>query len=244
MESPSPTPTFHLFPSLAPEIRIKIWAYVASTPRVIRLQYRMSSRKREKDGRTISNFIGWYSPDPRPAMLDVSREARQEGLKHYQLAFGTINFHAPKTYFNFKADTLRVGAAPDARRPPADPKWFSDGPDGYLLDLLLGGGPYGGDDTEKVLYLIVDVHESLYVRRSFCWDEVRDFSRLKEVTLIHWEGEIEVPPSELLSYSASSLRYVLENWPSWVIPKIYARLSLDGSLLGEVSLKDSDGMRV
>ncbi|KAH8815430.1 hypothetical protein F5884DRAFT_178154 [Xylogone sp. PMI_703] len=226
MEPSSDTPTFHLFSSLAPEIRIKIWAYVASVPRVIRLQYRMSSQKREKDGRTISNFVGWHSPDPVPAILSVSREARQEGLKHYQLAFGTMKFHAPKTYFNFEVDTLRVGAAPDARL-STDPKWFSGGPDGYVLNLLL-------DDTEKVNYLIIDVHEDLYGLRAFCWDEVRDFSRLVEVTLIPWEGD---QPSVLLRYAQSSLKYVAENWPEWVLPKVKVKSSLDGEYLGEVNLE-------
>jgi hypothetical protein len=94
---------FTLFPKLPIELRTKIWEESISEPRVVVVY--------------ISNFgfktqfcITFASSTPVPAILHVGREARQAGLKHYTLSFGSYSdkFYKgePTIYVNMKKDTV------------------------------------------------------------------------------------------------------------------------------------------
>lgn len=89
--TPTPPPTFHLFPQLYTELRLKIWAY-AREARVVAVRYNPDSRK-------------CHSPTPPPVLLHVNREARYETLRVYPFLFATPA--APSLLpFNPAIDTL------------------------------------------------------------------------------------------------------------------------------------------
>jgi len=83
--SHSPTATFDLFTRLPKEIRLLVWGFVAFHPRVIEMcesRYRMEVQQ-------------YFAKTPPPALLSVCKEARQEGLKHYEI-------------FEFRNETLNA----------------------------------------------------------------------------------------------------------------------------------------
>jgi hypothetical protein len=83
--------TFPLFPNLAPELRLKVWAH-ACFPRIVSIRYLP----------ILDKCVSSSSP---PALLQVCHEAREEALQIYSLAFGT-RFTSPRIYFNPYRDTL------------------------------------------------------------------------------------------------------------------------------------------
>ncbi|KAF4625896.1 hypothetical protein G7Y89_g12264 [Cudoniella acicularis] len=91
MPSPTQTTTFHLFPNLAPELRLKIWRH-ACLPRTVTVRY-----ESEKD-----QCVSSAKP---PAILHACRESRAEALNIYKLCFGTHSKPA-RIYFNPHQDTL------------------------------------------------------------------------------------------------------------------------------------------
>ncbi|EFQ33040.1 uncharacterized protein GLRG_08184 [Colletotrichum graminicola M1.001] len=67
LADPTPSPTFHLFSSLPPELRIKIWRLAAPKPAVVE--------------RAMNNYTMAYGLRRRvPALLQVCRESRAELL--------------------------------------------------------------------------------------------------------------------------------------------------------------------
>ncbi|RDL39979.1 uncharacterized protein BP5553_04319 [Venustampulla echinocandica] len=82
---------FHLFPRLAPELRLKIWREACS-PRTVTIRYSL-----EQD-----RCICASKP---PAILHTSHESRTEALKTYKLCFGTPS-HPAHIYFSPYRDTL------------------------------------------------------------------------------------------------------------------------------------------
>jgi len=88
---PSQPTSFSLFPSLAPELRIKIWQH-ACQPRTITVRY---DSERDK-------CLSCSTP---PAILHATQESRTEAQKQYKLCFGTAQ-HPARIYFNPYHDTL------------------------------------------------------------------------------------------------------------------------------------------
>jgi hypothetical protein len=177
------------------------------------------------DAKTGSSFAGWRSPDPLPIVLHVCRESRLEALKSYQAAFGSF-FHGAKIYINFDIDTILFGAEIKnvllADSEPSD----------YLLDVLLGGEYYGADDGEKIQRMVLDINESLYGRKAFCWDEIRLFTGLKELTIRAWD-EDEMA-DDLMRHFRNTLGSVARNHPEWVIPEIKVISVISGDEWGVV----------
>lgn len=91
-------------------------------------------------------------------------------------------------------------------------------PSNYVLDVFLGGGPHGAEDYEKVQRMVLDVDESLYGRRSFCWDEIRLFTGLKDLTLLVWEPDYVEGP--LMQKYRETLARVKRANPEWEVPRI------------------------
>ncbi|KAH8678831.1 hypothetical protein BGZ60DRAFT_468219 [Tricladium varicosporioides] len=91
MPSSNRATQFHLFPELAPELRLKIWRH-ACVPRVVTVCYDL-----EKDQCSSSS-----KP---PAVLQACRESRGEALNIFKLSFGTHS-QPPRIYFNTLGDTL------------------------------------------------------------------------------------------------------------------------------------------
>lgn len=91
-------------------------------------------------------------------------------------------------------------------------------PSNYVLDVFLGGGPHGAEDYEKVQRMVLDVDESLYGRRSFCWDEIRLFVGLKDLTLLVWEPDYV--EGQLMPKYRETLGRVKRTNPEWEVPRI------------------------
>ncbi|TDZ58473.1 hypothetical protein CTRI78_v005404 [Colletotrichum trifolii] len=126
---PSPAPTFHKFPDLPPELRLKIWSHLV-VPRVVtaccferddrlpQRQLAFSRRSRTEPWQTSSHSSSSSSSTFNttcPAILLVCRESRAVGLAHYELAFGwrispllsdTPIARPPRVWFNFALDAL------------------------------------------------------------------------------------------------------------------------------------------
>lgn len=110
--------SFPQFARLPPELRIKIWALSIQPRTVISCCLHrpdedvdgqlLQARKDELQGKSTREYAV-------PALLHVNREARSEGLRHYELTFGwciskmlsdTPTSAPPRTYFNYDLDCL------------------------------------------------------------------------------------------------------------------------------------------
>jgi hypothetical protein len=243
MEANHPPTSFTLFPQLPFELRLKIWRHCAPPPRIVAIGYKKGSSAEK--GQTFISYAGWRrpkpiplvvwtSPDPVPTTLHICHESRQEAMKSYGPSFGSV-FHQGEIYFNFAKDTLRFGNGQGPDCLTKDPAWLNAGPSDYLLDLVLGGGYCGADDTEKVQSMIIDLDEGVYGRKLFCWDEIREFSSLKELTIMPWEEDDEVARSLMDTYR-QTLGTVARNHPEWKVPKITVVNALSGTCLGLLTL--------
>lgn len=104
-----PLSKFPKFPKLPTELRLEIWQWVARVPRVIEI--------RSVAGVTMGSFetmdFDFYADESKgirtnakvPTILLVNNEARQEGLKFYQLSLGLVGSEV-HTYVNFEVDTI------------------------------------------------------------------------------------------------------------------------------------------
>ncbi|PQE26225.1 hypothetical protein CJF30_00000958 [Rutstroemia sp. NJR-2017a BBW] len=83
--------SFHLFPTLLPELRILIWRY-ACTSRVVEVRYDPALDR-------------CHSSSQPPAILHANHESRIEALRIYNLCFATTKSQS-RIYFNPYLDTL------------------------------------------------------------------------------------------------------------------------------------------
>lgn len=103
-----PLESFHLFTSLAPELRLKIWSF-ACTPRVLPIRHLSSTTAtltfHSRTNRTSNTITRFSTTSPPPALLSVCAEARAQALRIYTLTFATPT--SPGTiYFCPGLDTL------------------------------------------------------------------------------------------------------------------------------------------
>ncbi|KFY69723.1 hypothetical protein V498_10428 [Pseudogymnoascus sp. VKM F-4517 (FW-2822)] len=71
--------SFHLFPRLYPELRLKIWHFALDVgPRVVTIHYEPTTHS-------------FRTPTPPPALLHTNRESRHEAQRAYPLLFGTAS---------------------------------------------------------------------------------------------------------------------------------------------------------
>ena len=80
--------TFTLFSKLPVEIRLNIWKAASFLTRNIEIHQRLTPHRAMPGAKTTFTHSDYFSNQPPPAILHTSREARSEGLKHYQLDFG------------------------------------------------------------------------------------------------------------------------------------------------------------
>jgi hypothetical protein len=212
----TPLSSFHLFPQLPLELRLKVWRYLIDQPRVLKLIACKSFNQ------TSPSFTSrWVSLNhPVPVPLRICQECREEALKSLQLAFGSWFCHA-NIYINFSLDTVRFGDGPS---PTSSDKSLSlearswAQPSDYVLNIFLGGGAHGAEDYEKVRSMVLDVSEDLYARRNFCWDDLRLLTGLEELTLLVWEPDHA--HGQLMGRYKESLRRVARAHPEWIVPRI------------------------
>jgi hypothetical protein len=107
--------TFSLFGQLPSEIRVKIWAHACFHQRNIDIFTEILGEVRvnKQDTYRFESYKYLSQFCPHPAILHTCKESRDEGLKHYQLAFGTshsfsiVNISTPpRIYVNFACDRL------------------------------------------------------------------------------------------------------------------------------------------
>jgi len=100
--------SFTLFPKLPFEVRLMIWGFACHHTRNVDIWAKSIPDIYLRECATFR----YVSSCPPPAILGSSKEGRTEGLKHYELAFGsTFNLAfdikitvPPRIYFNFQAD--------------------------------------------------------------------------------------------------------------------------------------------
>ncbi|ETS83750.1 hypothetical protein PFICI_05626 [Pestalotiopsis fici W106-1] len=90
--------SFHLFSSLPTEIRLEIWQYSCSSPRVVEVYY-------------DAKLDQCTTITPPPAILQACSEARREALRIYKPLFGTST-HRARIYFHPQLDTLYIPRPP------------------------------------------------------------------------------------------------------------------------------------
>ncbi|EAW10137.1 2EXR domain-containing protein [Aspergillus clavatus NRRL 1] len=96
------TTTFHLFPLLPPELRLRIWSLLLSTPRNIPIA---CQRGIHPNSRRFARFF--TTPTLPPPLLHVNHESRTEALRIYTAQFQTA--YSPRSiYIAFDRDVLQL----------------------------------------------------------------------------------------------------------------------------------------
>jgi hypothetical protein len=93
--------TFHPFPNLPFELRLKIWEHALSEPRTVTISCQREMLDRER--RFAKAFT---STTPHPPLLHTNRESRIEALSLYQPTFKT-DISSNYTYICFARDTIK-----------------------------------------------------------------------------------------------------------------------------------------
>ena len=180
----------------------------------------------------VPAFSGWISPDPAPVVLHICHESRVESLKTFQLSFGT-QLHPPCIYLNFSTDTVRLGNGH-----LVDGHWVGGGAMDNLLYIMLMLSRYRSPhDTDKIQYMSIDILGDLDARSNFCWDEIRWFKGLKELTMVAWKETAMV--EELISQYRRDLTVVARVYSEWVVPKITIVSASTNEVWGEVTVNRS-----
>jgi hypothetical protein len=101
--SSKPLTQFHLFPSLPPELRLKIWSY-SHHPRTIPIECEKAIVSASKPRRFVKAFT---SPIRPPSILQICRESREEALPLYTALFRT-SYSKGWTYICLPVDTVFI----------------------------------------------------------------------------------------------------------------------------------------
>ncbi|ELR02102.1 hypothetical protein VC83_06617 [Pseudogymnoascus destructans] len=161
--SPSSSPaltSFHLFPHLYPELRLKIWHMALDLGRrVVTIHYEPSTHS-------------FHTPTPTPSLLHTNRESRHEAQRAYPLLFGTASApsHIP---FHPAHDTLYF------------PRRSTMGYDDSLRDF--GAFMATPEDLTRVRVVALDSVDSTEKRPWEAYDKavfVKSFPRLENVVLV------------------------------------------------------------
>jgi hypothetical protein len=96
------TTSFHLFPRIPIELRLSIWRFALPRDRVITITKKEFRLVQGSNGEMQRKECGSFQKVP--SLLHVSREARCEALRHYQLSLSTRWIKA--FYFAPKLDTI------------------------------------------------------------------------------------------------------------------------------------------
>lgn len=89
----------------------------------------------------------------------------------------------------------------------------------------------------KIRHLSIDICEDHYDRRTFIWEEIRQFTSLKRLNLYVWE-EDSMRDELMMAYN-SGLKDLARKHPEWVIPRIEVWTNT-GSHWGLVTVEDEE----
>jgi hypothetical protein len=158
--SPKALTSFHLFPQLYPELRLKVWHFALDVaPRVVTIHYEPTTQS-------------FRTPTPPPALLHTNRESRHEAQRAYPLLFGTANkpSHIP---FHPTNDTLYF------------PRRGAMGYDDSLRDF--GASMATPSDLQRVRVVALDSVDTREKRPWESYDKtcfVKSFPHLEAVVLV------------------------------------------------------------
>ncbi|OBT39244.1 hypothetical protein VE00_09931 [Pseudogymnoascus sp. WSF 3629] len=158
--SSPPLTSFHLFPHLYPELRLKIWHMALDLgPRIVTIHYEPSTHS-------------FRTPTPPPSLLHTNRESRHEAQRAYPLLFGTASApsHIP---FHPAHDTLYF------------PRRSTMGYDDSLRDF--GALMATPADLDRVRVVALDSVDCREKRPWEAYDKavfVKSFPRLENVVLV------------------------------------------------------------
>ena len=113
---PPPLTEFRCFKNLPVEIRLMIWNQASFQPRLVEIICT-----------SFRNFKAHIYPclTPAPALLHTCREARNEGLKIYELLPGSDKGRTYKrTYINWEVDQIYLDPSGDKMYPGRDFKFY------------------------------------------------------------------------------------------------------------------------
>ncbi|KAE8448349.1 hypothetical protein EG329_009593 [Mollisiaceae sp. DMI_Dod_QoI] len=207
--------SFTNFPELPSELRLKIWEYALPGPRILGVGHK--TQYKTIYGRAIPTIFEWRTSDPVPSILHACHESREEALKNYRPSFG-IPLQQGKNYIDFSKETIYFGGSGRGFRDLETLLQSTYGrPSNYLLDMFLGADT-GVRDAEHIQSMIVDIDEDRYGRRSFIWEEIRLFARLRDLVVIVWEEDSQA--NRLMEFYRSSLREVANKHHEWAVPEI------------------------
>ena len=165
-----PPPAFGRFRDLPLEIRQLIWSFAANEPRVIELRYTVNGTGRKHDVSLDENEHGGiWSIAETPAVLHACRESRAEGLKRYELAFGTQERDA-RVYVSFENDIIYLG-----KRCPISSVVGRTGGNSMVRSVRM-------NDLEKIKRLAIRSEKS-WAMAVNAWDE-KKFRNVREIIVV------------------------------------------------------------
>lgn len=173
---PGPYKQFTLFSNLPFELRLKVWGFALSVPRLIVVSY--TSVTGEDDRRVF------VDTPPLPSCLSACQESRAEALKTYEKCTITSVPGSPMTYINFANDQFLLGG-PD-----------SDLDMDYLMSITAPG------NSHNIRFL----HVSRGCWKGFAlWTHLRElFTGLEELTISFPNGAALLPYTHECWYGALS----------------------------------------
>lgn len=81
--------------------------------------------------------------------------------------------------------------------------------------------------------------EEVYGRKYLFWSEIKDFTALKELTVLAWE-ESDDPANTLMQKYATTLMHDLKQSPDWVAPRTIVRSAITRNEWGTLEVEDGE----
>lgn len=231
--------SFHPFPRLPSEIRLKIWRLTMPGPRVVHVTYKQDSIGHWKDPPPQDGIWGYGRSQPSPLILQISHESRSEGLKKYSLRLDTAT----------RECYVRIEPIQDTLLILDTAKGGHSGYDSYRRTVrnLLFNGILKPEALKSIKNLAIDIQAlrpleseimgitntnppmALTERLRF-----EEFTALETLDLVGYCGRlqpgstaIELQVGELMEYNRAasdfvraSIRYWRSTHPNYVPPKV------------------------
>jgi hypothetical protein len=184
LANPPPPPiseqfsTFHRFPDLPAEIRVKIWALINPPPQILHINYDVyekDDRSRWNHRRGKREWRGkWIITSPKIKLVNLSicQESRDECLRVYS-PVRLLRHNTQQAFFNFKTDTMFLNT--NATKSDKENKVLP--PEGL---------PFASNVGEQIRHLAISMH--LW----FTWPFLKEYgscmcNRCRSRDITHWK---------------------------------------------------------
>lgn len=89
--------------------------------------------------------------------------------------------------------------------------------------------------------MIIDLDEGLYGRKYLLWAEIKDFTALKELTILPWEvAEDENMITDLMAMYRSTMQHDLIQSPEWKAPRVIVNSAFAGTEWGTLTVENTE----